>query len=77
MSESFHTRGGFKTPGSFRPVSPARIARPIITSNFTTENKPTKQQLREELAQAARNTAGALRLRSKLRPYAGAARARA
>ena len=62
MSEPYTKRGGHRTADSFRPVSAATTGRPMMTAHSTSYlATPTKQQLREELAEAARNTARAMK----------------
>lgn len=52
------TRGGHRPADSFRPSAAARVGLPRVTAHSTAYlQTPTKQQLREELAEAARNTA--------------------
>lgn len=56
--QDLRSRGGYRAAGTFRPVSAATSGRPATTAYSTSYlQTPTKEQLREELAQAARNTA--------------------
>lgn len=55
--QDLHHRGGFRSANSRRPGSIAAIGRPCTTAHTTAYGtQPSKRELRDMLAEAARNT---------------------